>query len=136
MTTWSEIDYQIYLARQQSEKPGRASTGEDPPEVRFMADVMRTARDLGFLVYHTHDSRRSTPGFPDLVLCNGHRVLFVELKRQREKPTREQILWLNLLRHTGKVEVYLWRPKDWPDVVTILRGYVECSEPDNPFLDL
>jgi hypothetical protein len=37
-------------------------------EADFQATIVETARTLGWLIYHTHDSRRSSPGFPDLVL--------------------------------------------------------------------
>ena len=31
-----------------------------------------------------------------------------------------EAVWLNMLTHTGKVEVYLWRPGDWPAIVACL----------------
>lgn len=67
----------------------------------------------GWVWYHTHDSRRSPAGFPDLVLVRGRRVVFAELKREGEKPTKEQEKWLELLEATGSAEVHLWRPSDW-----------------------
>ena len=40
-------------------------------ESDFQRAVIEMARLHGWLVYHTHDSRRSAPGFPDLVLVQG-----------------------------------------------------------------
>ncbi len=37
----------------------------------FQAGVVRLAELRGWLVYHTHDSRRSQPEFPDLTLAEG-----------------------------------------------------------------
>ncbi len=37
-------------------------------EKPFQAQVVELARLSGWLTYHTHDSRRSQSGFPDLVL--------------------------------------------------------------------
>jgi hypothetical protein len=73
----------------------------------------------------THTTAAEAPGFPDLVLCNGYRLLFVELKRRDGKLTSEQVTWMNLLRHTGLVETYLWRPQDWPTLVETLRGVAQ-----------
>ena len=49
-------------------------------EREFMEAVRHLARMTGWRCYHTHDSRRSEPGFPDLVLVRGGKALFVELK--------------------------------------------------------
>ena len=46
--------------------------------------VVDLARTLGWRVYHTYDSRRSQPGFPDLVLVR-ERILFLELKSETGK---------------------------------------------------
>lgn len=88
-------------------------------EKAFQAQVVALARLLGWTCYHTHDSRRSTAGFPDLVLVR-ERVVFVELKSESGRPTAEQSRWLDLLRQAG-AQAYLWRPADWPEIEEILR---------------
>ena len=42
--------------------------------------VIDYARLRGYLVYHTHDSRRSEPGFPDLICLRAGRLVVMELK--------------------------------------------------------
>jgi hypothetical protein len=49
-------------------------------EKEFQAQVLGLARLSGLLCYHTHDSRRSKPGVPDLVLARPPVDRFVELK--------------------------------------------------------
>ena len=90
-------------------------------ERQWQALVVDLARALGWRHYHTHDSRRSEPGFPDLVLVQGERLVFAELKaeRGRTSPTQEQ--WLAALAATG-AETYLWRPSDWDRVTAVLQG--------------
>ena len=56
-------------------------------EKEWQATVILTARTLGWTVYHTHDSRRSEPGFPDLVLARETLLMFVELKT--DKPSSQ-----------------------------------------------
>ncbi len=85
-------------------------------EKDFQAQILDLARLAGFLVYHTHDSRRSAPGFPDLVLVRPPVVLFVELKSESGKLRPEQKAWLDALRACESVEAYLWRPGDWPEI--------------------
>lgn len=103
---------------------GRKPIGELPAlpsglsEKAFMAEVIRCAKMLGWLTYHTHDSRRSAGGFPDLVLVR-EKVIYAELKREGENPTSLQQMWLNRLREAGQT-AYLWRPADWPAIQTIL----------------
>lgn len=48
----------------------------------------------GWRYYHTHDSRRSIPGFPDIVALRGHRLLALELKTRRGRATADQLAWL------------------------------------------
>lgn len=93
----------------------------------------------GWWMYHTHDSRKSTPGWPDVVALRAGTLLIAELKRQREQPTPPQTLVIGLLRdvvdsvrgnalrsgHTAgtedlPVQVYVWRPSDLPDIQRIL----------------
>lgn len=76
--------------------------------------------------HHETDSRRSRPGFPDLVIV-GNRVIFVELKAEKGRVSVEQAEWINSLRLAG-VEAYIWRPSDWPEIqqrLTLLARNVE-----------
>lgn len=73
---------------------------------------------LGYLAYHTYDSRRSQPGFPDLVLVHSRqqRLIFAELKKETGRQSNEQKLWeghLRVIRSAVPLEFYLWRPTDW-----------------------
>lgn len=88
-------------------------------EATLQSNILGLAVDsLGWLAYHTHDSRRSQPGFPDLVLVHGRqqRLIFAELKTERGRQTNEQKLWeghLRVVRSVVALEFYLWRPTDW-----------------------
>jgi hypothetical protein len=79
-------------------------------EAELEGGMRRLLRDLpGVLWYHTHDSRRSPSGFPDLVLAGPGGVLFRELKRQGKKPTAAQDEWLCALTDAGQ-DAGVWRP--------------------------
>lgn len=94
--------------------PHRRSLGETVLTERQLQDaIVQTARLLGWLTYHTYDSRRSDPGFPDLVLVRGPRLIFAELKTEKGRMTAEQEHWRDLLQAVTAVEAYLWRPADW-----------------------
>lgn len=62
------------------------------------------------LHYHTHDSRRSEPGFPDLVIV-GRKILYRELKTERGELTPEQRRWSAKIIAAGG-DWQLWRPSD------------------------
>ena len=72
------------------------------------------------LQYHTYDSRRSNPGFPDLLLVRPPRILFIELKAQNGVITPAQKLWKEALDKCPGVESYTWRPKDGDSLQCIL----------------
>lgn len=75
--------------------------------------VVQTAKYLGYLVYHTYDSRRSAPGFPDLVLAHpAGGLLWRELKAEKGRLTPEQEQWLATLSASGQ-DAGVWRPADW-----------------------
>ena len=101
---------------QDQRSPGRASPEDREAEERFLARVRSLAKANGWLCYHTHRSDRSEAGFPDLVCTNGARILIAELKSATGKLTKEQAWWIELLRHTGTVDVRVWKPKDWPAI--------------------
>lgn len=88
-------------------------------ERAFQAVVVEYAQRLGYLVFHDYDSRRSTPGFPDLVMVKEGRLVVAELKRETGRTKPEQAEWLRLLRSAG-VEAYIWRPSTWPEIESVL----------------
>lgn len=84
-------------------------------ESEFQSHVITLAKQYGFKqIYHTADSRRSNPGFPDLVMVNARtrRTLFVELKAQSGRVSPDQEVWLDALRVAGQTAM-VWRPSDW-----------------------
>jgi hypothetical protein len=85
-------------------------------EKNFQQQVLQLARLSGWMVYHTFDSRRSTAGFPDLCLVRVPRVIFAELKSAAGKIRPEQKAWLGALKSCPGVEVFVWRPGDWPEI--------------------
>jgi len=89
----------------------RATIAARMTERELLERVRSLARVLGLLVYHTHDSRRSEPGFPDLVIVGHGRVLYAELKTQRGRLTDAQRLWISQLQDADS-EVCVWRPAD------------------------
>ena len=91
-------------------------------ESELQAAIIKQAKLWGWKqVYHTYDSRRSEEGFPDLVMVRRDRIIFAELKKNRQlKPSRAQQLWLRALQFTGKVEVYVWSPEDWDFILKTL----------------
>lgn len=90
-------------------------------EKQFQSQVVEFARLHGWLVYHTYDSRRSTPGFPDLVMIRDIVLLVAELKVGTNTPTAEQHRWLSAYSRAGAL-AYVWRPENWSDIESILGG--------------
>ncbi len=88
-------------------------------EKAFQAQVLKLAAILGWMAYHTHDSRRSQRGFPDLVLVRGARLIFAELKSESGKVKPEQAAWIAALQFAGQM-AYIWRPSDWDRIVATL----------------
>jgi hypothetical protein len=85
-------------------------------EAAFQAKVVALAVDNGFEVYHTFDSRRSAPGYPDLVIAKPGRLIVAELKVGRNKPTPAQEKWLRLYESIPGVRVFRWRETDWSEI--------------------
>jgi len=87
-------------------------------EKAFQSDVMRVAKMLGWLCYHTYDSRRSASGFPDLVLVR-ERILYRELKVGKNKLSQSQELWRDSIMDAGG-DWAEWRETDMDDIVADL----------------
>lgn len=83
--------------------------------------IMSLLRAHNWLCFHAYDSRRSQPGFPDLLCIRGWRILAIELKTETGKLTPAQQEWLAAFDQTGHAEAYVWRPSDWDTVERVLR---------------
>ena len=101
------------------------SKDEALTEAQFQESVIQIATEIyGWEVFHDGDSRRSNAGFPDLVLVKDGRLIFAELKREKESyPSKDQRKWLAKLRDVGNstdnVLVVLWRPSsNWQEVLS------------------
>jgi hypothetical protein len=87
----------------------------------FQKGVLDLAALYSWIAYHTHDSRRSQAGFPDLVLVRDDRLIFAELKSEKGRATKEQEEWLGALCNVSGVSVYLWRPSDMDEIIELLK---------------
>lgn len=82
-------------------------------EEQFQNQILAYVRARGLLAYHTYNSRRSVPGWPDLAIVGARGVLFRELKREKGKVSPDQQFWISALGDAGQ-DVGVWRPSDWP----------------------
>ena len=87
-------------------------------EKDFQQRVIAHALPLGWVYYHTKDSRRSPAGFPDLVLVRD-RIIYAELKTEKGRVSAKQGAWFCGLTRAGG-ECYVWRPSQWPEIVSVL----------------
>lgn len=97
----------------------------NPSEKVFQQHVIEAATALGWMVYHTYDSRRSQKGYPDLTMVHSGRgrLMFVELKTNKGKLKPEQEVWLAaLIGVQPRVEVHVWRPNHWDWILAELSG--------------
>lgn len=90
-------------------------------EAEYQAQIVAAAELCGWLVYHTHDSRRSNPGFPDLILVRGGVMLAIEVKRENGKTTPAQDAWLDALGQILGCTSFVARPSMWAAVLERLR---------------
>ena len=77
-------------------------------EKSFQSLVVFYAKSRGWRVYHTYDSRRSEPGFPDLLLVR-HKILYRELKIEKGRVSPAQKAWGESLTEAG-ADYAVWRP--------------------------
>lgn len=79
-------------------------------EAECQRAIVAAASILGYRVHHTRPARsqrgwstpiQGHPGFPDLVIVGHGRCFIVELKRRGNKPTADQVHWINQLSMAG-----------------------------------
>jgi hypothetical protein len=88
-------------------------------EKAFMQQVIDLAHLNGYHTYHPHDSRRSSPGWPDIAVFGHGRFFLVETKAERGYLSLDQRRVIAQLRAAG-VDVYVWKPSDWLEIVAEL----------------
>lgn len=90
-------------------------------ESEFQRRVEKLAKEHGWMCYHTYDSQKSEPGYPDLHCVHPDRGLsiYVELKTVTGKASQAQVRWLLALQKCGET-VYLWSPDDWDEIERVL----------------
>lgn len=91
-------------------------------EAEFQAEIVAEATANGWLSYHTHDSRHSASGFPDLILVRGPEMLALEVKRETTESTPAQEMWLWALGAVERVTTSLVRPSHWDALAQRLRA--------------
>jgi len=85
----------------------------------FQRQIVQLAKLYGWLCYHTHDSRRSAAGFPDLVLVRNGTCIVAELKAAQGRVSPEQAMWIAEL-DGAQISAYVWRPVDWAEIESML----------------
>lgn len=125
---------EIQRLKGDAQAPARPKRRQQRHEATFTDGIKRYAMRGLWLAYHTYRSDRSDPGFPDLILIRGNRLVVAELKVPREGrskkealPTDWQMCWLTAFRILAmlagpflSIEVYVWTPEDWPNIEKIL----------------
>lgn len=61
--------------------------------------------------FHPYGPGGYQAGYPDWTIAGPEGILYRELKRQKEKPTKAQTAWIERLRLCG-LDVDVWRPSD------------------------
>ena len=85
-------------------------------EKQLQDAITDLATTFGWKWYHTHDSRRSNPGYPDLHLWHvkSGSFLFIEVKSSSGKVSSEQEIVLSELEDVyGPEHVDVWWPQDY-----------------------
>lgn len=86
-------------------------------EREFSEHVRRTLRALQNVeAYHSYDSRRSEPGYPDWTVLAGERGFAIELKTETGRVTPDQRRWLAAFAQVRRWDALVVRPQDWPAV--------------------
>lgn len=102
--------------------PGPAGSLTAMSEEDFQQDVIDLAKLRKWRYYHCRNSRKSTAGFPDLVLVSAARgrIVYMELKTESGEPSAEQLNWIDDLKACGQ-EAYIFRPSDFPKIEELLK---------------
>jgi hypothetical protein len=93
----------------------------DESEKHFQSRVIRLAELCRWVVWHTLDSTGTRAGQPDLFMVRPPRVVLAELKSEHGRLRTAQSQAVILLEQCPGVQVFIWKPRDWQQIVEVLR---------------
>lgn len=109
----------------------KMTSSKEISEKDFLSQIIDLLKLFHWRFEHTFEqriyARRTSKGFPDIVAVRPPRLLFIELKSEKGKLTPEQEAWLENLRECSRgifaegLEVYLWRPSMFDEILEILK---------------
>jgi hypothetical protein len=89
-------------------------------ERQWQALVRELANLTGWRTWHQYDSRKSDPGYPDLMLLRPPEAIWAELKTNGGRVSDAQRETTELMIACG-LETHIWRPRDLTRVHERLR---------------
>ena len=90
-------------------------------EADFQNAIIKLAKQNGWLIYHTHDSRKSQSGFPDLIMLKGNYMIVSELKSRTGKLSEAQAQWIKAFEGVKITNINIWKPgTDNDEIVEML----------------
>ncbi len=111
--------------------PRRDPARRGPLEKDFQRAVLELARVCKWRCLHIRPAMTQhgwrTPlsadgvGFPDILALRGDDIIVAELKAGTGRLSTEQREWLRAFQEAG-IDAYVWRPDDWPEIATVLKG--------------
>lgn len=109
----SEEAYQLMMRQRERNARTDAQIESD-----LLRQIMKVADAAGRLSYHTVNSRKSRPGFPDITTIHrdGGRLIIAETKMEWGVLSTEQKHWKHALERCTGVDYYLWYPEDWDTI--------------------
>lgn len=86
------------------------------PEAALEGWIQQFCKEAALLYYHTRDSRKSAPGWPDTAIIHpaGGTLFLIENKAREGTVSPQQQRWLDALAHVTSVYVDVVRPAGWP----------------------
>lgn len=102
---------------------------QSPPlsEKVFLQQVLALAALTGWKVHRNWTEIHSPKGWPDLFLAREREdgtveAIALELKSEKGQLTEPQREWLGLLGRVPGVKAGCYRPSQWEEIVTLLKG--------------
>jgi len=97
-------------------------------EKELSAQIVREAKNCGWLCYHTWLSKYSPAGFPDLAMVRNGQLLAWELKGANGKVSLAQREWLDALALVPGVDARVVRPADLEEAYKMLVSGIQKGD--------